>query len=69
MIDQVEAVTKIKDLLKKESPQLNNDKLENLAQNLYELGLFLVRLKIKQHSIPIKIEVSEEFEQITDEPP
>lgn len=50
MFEHTEEVQKIKDYLKKKGLQLSESETEKIAQNLYELGLFLVRLKIKQHS-------------------
>lgn len=69
MIENDEKVQKLKDFLKKKNPQLSNNEVEEISKNLYELGLFLVRLKLKQHSKPPKPDEARGFEQITREPP
>lgn len=69
MLESAEGVKKIKELLKKKGSQGEEVEIEKIAQNLYELGLFLVRLKVKQHSKPPKPQNLEGFEQITREPP
>ncbi len=45
-----ENVHKLKGFLKNKGFQLSDVELEKVVQNLYELGVFLVRLKIKQHT-------------------
>ena len=69
MTENDEGVQKLKDFLKKKGLQLPNNEIEKISQNLYELGLFLVRLKIKQHPKPPKPQKAESFRQITREPP
>ena len=69
MVENTEDVQKLKDFLKKKHPQLSEGEVEVKAQNLYELGLFLVRLKVKQHSKPSKSPKAEGFKQIVREPP
>lgn len=46
-------VQKLKDFIKSGS-QLSENEIEKIAQNLYDLGLFLVRLRVKQHVKPPK---------------
>jgi len=65
MFEHTEEVQKIKDYLKKKGLQLSESETEKIAQNLYELGLFLMRLKIKQHSQstkPVNLEAFESTE-------
>lgn len=48
MLENEEGVRKLKELLKKKFPQLSDSEIEKIALNLYELGLFLVRKKLKE---------------------
>ncbi len=64
-----ETTEKITSLLLKVYPNLTREELDKIAQEFYELGLFFVRLKIKQHSKPPKPQNTEGFEQITEKPP
>lgn len=50
MLENEEGVQKLKEFLKRKGLGGEEVEIEKIAQNLYELGLFLVRLKIKQHS-------------------
>jgi len=50
MFEKESGIQKIKDFLKKRGLNLSENEIEKYAQNLYQLGLFLVQLKIKQHS-------------------
>lgn len=51
MIENEEAVQKLKDYLKKKGLQLPDNEIDKIAKNLFNLGLFLVRLKVKECSI------------------
>ena len=51
MLENGEAVLKLKDFLKKKGLQLPENKIEEIAQNLFRLGLFLVRRKVEENSI------------------
>lgn len=62
-------VQKLRDFIGKRGIQLSDNEIEKIAQNLYELGVFLVRLKVKQHSKQAKTPNARDFEQITREPP
>ena len=48
MLEDEEGVQKIKNLLKKRGSQLGDNEIERIAQSLYALGLFLVRLKLQE---------------------
>jgi len=41
-------VLKIQELLKSRFPQLNNEEIEKISNQLYQLGVFLVRLQINK---------------------
>ena len=69
MTEHGEEVQKIGELLKKRGIQLSDSEIEAIAQNLYELGLFLVRLKLKTHSKAASKPKADGFKQITREPP
>ena len=69
MLENEEGVQKLKDFLGKKGFQLSKSEIERIAPNLYELGLFLVRLKVKQHAKPPKPQNAEGFELITEKPP
>ncbi len=69
MLENEQGIQKLKEFLKKKGLNGEEIEIEKIAQNLYELGLFLVRLKVKQHSKPPKPQDLEGFEQITREPP
>ena len=43
---------KLQELLRKKFPQLNNEEIEKISQQLIELSFFLVRLQIKKHIKP-----------------
>ena len=62
-------IRKLVDVLKKKGFKGEEVEIEKIAQNLYELGLFLVHLKVKEHSTKPKPQDSEGFEQIVREPP
>lgn len=62
-------VQKLKDFTKKRGIQLSDNEIEKIAPNLYELGLFLVRLRVKEHPKQSKPQNAEGFEEITREPP
>ncbi len=47
MLEKEEGVKKLKDLLKNKDSQISDSEAEKIAQNLYDLGLFLVHSKIK----------------------
>lgn len=68
MLENEEGIQKLKEFLKKKCVKGEEVEIERIAQNLYELGLFLVRLKIKQHSKPPKPQNLEGFEQVVREP-
>ena len=42
------AILKLKEVIRKKFPQLDDKTIEKIAPNLFELGLFLVRLNIKK---------------------
>ncbi len=69
MLENEEGVEKLKVYLRKKFPQLSDSEIEKIAPNLYELGLFLVRLKVKEHSKQSKPQNAEGFEHITEKPP
>ncbi|HIH52513.1 MAG TPA: hypothetical protein HA284_03180 [Nanoarchaeota archaeon] len=69
MLENQEGIQKLKDYLKKKGLKCSEEEIEKIAQNLYELGLFLVRLKVKEHSAQPKPQNTEVFEQIVREPP
>lgn len=69
MLENEEGVRRLGDFLKKKGFQLSEDEIERIAQNLYGLGLFLVRLKVKQHTKPLKPQNADGLEQITEKPP
>ena len=48
MVESQEEVLKLKDFLKKRGLQLSDSEIESIAQNLYALGRFIVRLKVKK---------------------
>lgn len=52
MLKTAEVIPKLKGLLQNEYPHLSEQELQSIAQNLYDLGLFLVRQEIKKHSKP-----------------
>lgn len=54
MLENEEGVQKLKDFLAKNNPQLTRSDVEKIALNLYELGVFLVHLKVKRHSELLK---------------
>jgi len=62
-------IQKLRDLLRKIAPQVSGADLEKIAQNLSELGLLLVRLRLKEHPRPPETQITEEFDQITSKPP
>jgi len=66
MLENEEEIHKLSDLLKKKFPQLNEDEINKISQNLFRLGLFLVELQIEKCS---KLKDLENFEQIKKEPP
>ena len=59
MLENEEGIQKLKEFLNKKGLKGEEIEIEKIAQNLYELGLFLVRLKIKQHSQSTKFESTE----------
>mgnify|MGYP001558538175 CR=1 FL=1 len=65
-INNADNVRKLVDVLKKKGLRGEEIEIEKIAQNLYELGLFLVQLKVKQHSALSKLK---DVEQIKIEPP
>jgi hypothetical protein len=62
MLKNGEGFQKLKDFLQKKHPHLTEEEIEKYTSNLYELGLFLVRLKIEQHSKKPKFENPNDFE-------
>ena len=50
MLENQAEVLKLQELLKKKFPELKNEEIEQRANQLMEIGVFLVRLKIKKHS-------------------
>ena len=68
-INNAEDIRKLVDVLKKKGLQGEEVEITKIAQNLYELGLFLVRLKVKEHSTKPKPQNLVGFEQIKREPP
>lgn len=65
MLESEESVQKLKGYLKNKGFKLSDSEIDKIVQNLYELGLFLVRLKIKQHSQstkPVNFKTSENTE-------
>jgi len=50
MLENEEGIQKLKEFLKKKGLKCDEEEIERIAQNLYKLGLFLVRLKVKEHS-------------------
>ena len=69
MLENNEDVRKLQDLLRKKCPPLFDSEIEKVAQNLHELGLFLVRSRIKQHSEKPKQLNIENGVSLTDKPP
>ena len=66
MLENEEGIQKLKEFLNKKGLKGEEIEIEKIAQNLYELGLFLVQLKVKQHSALSKLK---DVEQIKIEPP
>ena len=64
MQNQIE-ILKLKESLKNKFSQLNNQELEEISQNLYELATFIVRLHIKTHSKQTKPHKEEDYQQGT----
>jgi len=56
MQQNLKDIQKITDLLRKFQPHTSVEDLEKIAQDLLELGLFLVRLRVKEHSQSLKQE-------------
>lgn len=52
MSEHFEEVQKLKDLLGKKFPKLNNEEIEKISNQFMELGYFLVRLQIKKYLKP-----------------
>lgn len=50
MFQSEEGVRKLGEFIKKKFPEMCGGEIEKMARNLYDLGAFLVHLKIKQHS-------------------
>lgn len=48
MLENNEEIQRIKDLLKKKKPQLNDEEIDKISNQLYQLGLILVQLQIKK---------------------
>jgi hypothetical protein len=69
MLERAEGIQKLKDILQKRSSDISDSEIEKQAQNLYELGLFFVRLKVKEHSASRIPWNSESLDQITENPP
>ena len=64
-----EAQKLLQDFIKKKFPQLNNEEIEKISNQLLELGFFMVRLQLKKHSKTEKSEDEENFNQTTFHPP
>lgn len=58
-----EVSQKLTKILKTKNPNLGDDEIDKMAGQISELGLFLVRLFLKQHSKPPKTLFSTEFEE------
>lgn len=62
-------VLKIQELLKKRFPKLNSEEIEKNANQLVELGTFIVRLQVKKHTAVPASKDGEGFSHPTDKPP
>lgn len=60
---QPETNQKLIKIIKAKNPNLGNDEIDKLTDQFSELGLFLVRLFLKQRSKPPKTLFSTEFEE------
>lgn len=63
MFENEDGIRKLQDYLKNKKLSLKDSEIESVAQNLYELGLFLVRLQVKKHSKPQNAEDSNSYEE------
>ena len=52
MLGQEQDVQKLKDIIRKKFPELNNEEIEKISNQFMELGYFLVRLQIKKYLKP-----------------
>lgn len=64
-----ENIKKIIECLQKLQPKATEEELERTAQNLYQLGLFLVQAKLKKHSQSLQTQSTGNFEQVKDNSP
>lgn len=63
MRTNLENIKKITELLRKLQPHMSEEELEKQSQNLYELAIFLVRLKAKAHSKASKTHSADVLEE------
>ena len=66
---QSEETLKLQDFIRKKFPELNSEEIEKISNQFMELGFFLVRLNIEQHSKAIETQNTESLEQGTRESP
>ena len=69
MSEHFDEIQKLKDFLRRKNLGLSEEKIEKNSAQLLELGFFLVRLKVKQHSKATEKPKDEDLEQKTGEPP
>jgi len=62
-------IKKIVSLLQKFQPYTSAEELEKVAQDLLVLGLFLVRMRVKEYSQSSKLEGKDAIKDIKVEPP
>jgi flagellin-specific chaperone FliS len=67
MSENREEIQKLENLIKKKGLKLSENKIEEISQNLYNIGLFLVHLKIK-HSEQAKQQSLEDSNQLPRKP-
>lgn len=60
---------KLRDILRSLHPDLGEEKINELTDQFYEIGLFLIRLWLKQHPKPPETGRSEEFPEKPRGPP
>jgi len=68
-VENLKDIQKLIDQLRKLLPRSSEEDLVVTAQSLYELGKFLVQLRIKNHSNPPKTLPMEGFGEKTRNPP
>lgn len=60
---------KLKQIIQAKNPNLGEDEIDKIAGRISEIGLFLVRLWLKQHSKHLKPRFYTELESKTGKPP